>query len=101
VKPENGLRLLCEVVGARAKARPVPYGHWYVDGGGPASHDSALTTIAHDELTPIREALSNRIHVTGRDLFPGFSHENRGYFLGFLLVLASTFPHVFSCVVVG
>ena len=62
VKPENGLRLLCEVAGARAKAHPVPYGHWYVDGGGPAGHDSALTTISYDELTPIREALLNRIH---------------------------------------
>ena len=34
--------------------------------------------------------------VTDHDLFPGFSRENFGYFLGFLLVLASTFPHVFA-----
>lgn len=62
VKPENGLRLLCEAAGARAKAHPVPYGHWYVDGGEPADHDSALTTISYDGLAPIREALLNRIH---------------------------------------
>ena len=34
--PENGLQLLLAAVGARAKAHPVPYGHWYVDGGDAA-----------------------------------------------------------------
>jgi hypothetical protein len=61
VKPENGLRLLLEAVGARAKAHPVPYGHWYVDGGEPAEHDSALTTISYSALAPTREALLSRI----------------------------------------
>lgn len=61
VKPENGLRLLLEAVGARAKAHPVPYGHWYVDGGEPVDHDSALTTISYRALTPTREALLSRI----------------------------------------
>jgi hypothetical protein len=63
VKPENGLKLLLEAAGARAKAHPVPYGHWYVDGGEPADHDSALTTISYDRLAPTREALLNRIHL--------------------------------------
>jgi hypothetical protein len=61
VKPENGLRLLLEAVGTRAKVHPVPYGHWYVDGGEPADHDSALTTISYRELAPTREALLSRI----------------------------------------
>jgi len=61
VKPENGLRLLLEAVGARAKVHPVPYGHWYVDGGEPADHDSALTTISYRALAPTREALLSRI----------------------------------------
>jgi len=61
VKPENGLRLLLEAVGARAKVHPVPYGHWYVDGGEPADHDSALTTISYRALAPTREALLGRI----------------------------------------
>jgi hypothetical protein len=61
VKPENGLRLLLEAVGARAKVHPVPYGHWYVDGGEPADHDSALTTISYGALAPTREALLSRI----------------------------------------
>jgi hypothetical protein len=62
VKPENGLRLLCEAAGARAKAHPVLYGHWYVDGGEPAAHDPALTTISYAALRPTREALLDRIH---------------------------------------
>ena len=61
VKAENGLRLLLEAVGARAKAHPVPYSHWYIDGGEPAEHDSALTTISYGALAPTREALLGRI----------------------------------------
>ena len=61
VKPENGLKLLLEAVGARAKAHPAPYAHWYIDGGDPADHDSALTTISYGALAPTREALLNRI----------------------------------------
>jgi hypothetical protein len=61
VKPENGLRLLLEAVGTRAKVHSVPYGHWYVDGGEPADHDSALTTISYRALAPTREALLGRI----------------------------------------
>ena len=37
------------------------------------------------------------LSVTGRDVFPGFSHGNFCYFLRFLPVLASSFPHVLLC----
>jgi hypothetical protein len=43
VKPENGVQLLMAAVEARAKAHPVPYGHWYVDGGQPAEHSPSLS----------------------------------------------------------
>ena len=33
IKPERGLDLLLEGVASRSQAYPVPYGHWYVDGG--------------------------------------------------------------------
>ena len=39
---------------------------------------------------------SKLLGVTGHDLFPGFSHENFDYFLRFLLLFASTFPHVLT-----
>jgi hypothetical protein len=62
IKPENGLSLLLQAVGARAKNHPVPYGHWYIDGGEPASHDSILTCISYSALEPTRTALLARIH---------------------------------------
>jgi hypothetical protein len=63
VKPENGLELLLNVVAARAKANPVPYGHWYIDGGQAAAHDPALTCVSHHALEPVRAALSAKIRA--------------------------------------
>lgn len=62
IKPENGLGLLLEAVAARAQRHPIPYGHWYIDGGELASHDSILTCISYAALEPIRTALLARIH---------------------------------------
>ena len=61
VKPDNGLRLLLDAVTARAKGHPVPYGHWYIDGGEPAVNDSTLTCISYGALKPTRAALLARI----------------------------------------
>jgi hypothetical protein len=63
VKPENGLELLLNVVAARAKAHPVPYGHWYIDGGQAAAHDPALTCVSYHALEPVRAALSGKIRA--------------------------------------
>ena len=62
INPENGLSLLLEAVAARAKRNPVPYGHWYIDGGGPANHDPIVTGISYRSLEPTRTALLARIH---------------------------------------
>ena len=62
IKPDNGLGLLLEAVAERAKRHPVPYGHWYIDGGELASHDSILTCVSYAALEPIRTALLARIH---------------------------------------
>jgi hypothetical protein len=61
VKPENGLRLLLDAVGERAKQHPAPYAHWYVDGGAEAEHDPALTCISYGALEPVRTALLRKI----------------------------------------
>jgi hypothetical protein len=61
VKPENGLELLLNAVAIRAKAHPVPYAHWYIDGGRAAAHDPALTCVSYHALEPVRAALSAKI----------------------------------------
>jgi hypothetical protein len=63
VKPENGVQLLMAAVEARAKAHPVPYGHWYVDGGLPADHSPALTSVSFHKLEPVRAALLKNIQT--------------------------------------
>jgi hypothetical protein len=61
VNPENGVKLLLDAVAARAKAHPVPYGHWYIDGGEEADHDPALTVVSYDSLAPARAALLRKM----------------------------------------
>jgi hypothetical protein len=61
VKPGNGLQLLLNAVAARAKAHPVPYGHWYVDGGQAADHSPSLTCVSYGGLEPARAALLRKI----------------------------------------
>jgi len=61
VKPEGGLETLLKAVADRGQAHPIPYGHWYVDGGEPAAHDPALTCVSYGTLGPTRAALSEKI----------------------------------------
>jgi hypothetical protein len=63
VKPENGVELLMAAVEARAKAHPVAYGHWYVDGGQPADHSPSLSCISFQKLEPVRAALLKDIQA--------------------------------------
>jgi hypothetical protein len=57
VKPDNGLELLLAEVEARAKSHPVPYGHWYVDGGQAARQSPSLTNVCYQALEPTRANL--------------------------------------------
>ncbi len=63
VKPENGLQLLLKVASSRAKANPVNYGHWYVDGGAAADHDRSLTSVSYAGLEPVRAALLKKMNA--------------------------------------
>lgn len=57
IKPENGLELLLAAVATRAKAHPVPYGHWYIDGGQATNHEASITCVQYRGLEPVRIAL--------------------------------------------
>jgi hypothetical protein len=63
IKPDNGLALLLDAVEERAKAHPVPYGHWYIDGGQPAAHSSLLTCVSYQGLAPVRSVLLHNIQT--------------------------------------
>jgi hypothetical protein len=63
VKPDNGLALLLDAVAARAKAFPIPYAHWYVDGGEEFTHDPAITCVSYDSLAPVRNALLRKMRA--------------------------------------
>jgi hypothetical protein len=61
VSPQNGFAILLETVSARAKAHPLAYGHWYIDGGPQAEHDSALTVVSYEGLAPVRATLLRKM----------------------------------------
>ena len=63
VRAENGLELLLKAVADRAKAHPIPYGHWYIDGGQAAAHDPALICVSYHALEPARVALSEKMRA--------------------------------------
>lgn len=62
VNPSNGLRTLLDAAAARAALHPVPFGHWYID-GGPAETlpNNALISISYTALKPVRTALLEKI----------------------------------------
>lgn len=78
VHPENGLSQILQAAADRAQAHPVPFAHWYIDGGVPHEHSSLLTSISYQALAPTREALLKNIEheVTKPGLGP---EELRNY----------------------
>jgi hypothetical protein len=73
LKPENGLQLLLTAVGERAKAHPMPYGHWYVDGGEAVDCSSLLTCVQYGTLNGARAALLKNMQTEIRR--PGMGPE--------------------------
>jgi hypothetical protein len=57
INPDDGLNLLLDAAAKRAKAHPIPYGHWYVDGGKPAAHSPDLIGVSYQGLDSLRAAL--------------------------------------------
>src|SRR3984957_17649107 len=63
VKTDNALETMLKVAAERAKAQPIPYGHWYIDGGSEAKYDSALTGVSYRALGPARAALTKKMRA--------------------------------------
>jgi len=73
VNPQNGLEALLDAAGARAKAHPEQYGHWYIDGGKAAVHDAALNCVSYSALEPARMVLLRKMR--GEIEKPGMGPE--------------------------
>jgi hypothetical protein len=56
-----GLRIVLQRMSARAKQHPVPFGHWYIDGGSPNAVPPGLQTLAYRQLDPIRDAVVSKL----------------------------------------
>ena len=63
LKPDQGLEQLLAGVEARVKAHPIPYAHWYVDGGQGANHSSMLTFVSYRGLDQARATLLKRMQA--------------------------------------
>jgi hypothetical protein len=73
INPEKGLDLVLAAAEARAQAHPVPYGHWYIDGGQPAEHSPWLTCVSYAALEKVRGALLD--HIERQIQRPGMGPE--------------------------
>lgn len=60
VSAPDGVHGLLSTVAKRADAHPIPYGHWYIDGGEARPVGEAITTVSYAGLQPVRTALLNR-----------------------------------------
>ncbi len=64
VKHTGGVQVLLDAAAARAKAHPVPYGHWYIDGGASPAVPEGMTRISYGALAAPRAALQSRMQKT-------------------------------------
>jgi hypothetical protein len=64
VKHTGGAQVLLDAVRSRAEAHPVPYGHWYIDGGAPLAEVKGVTRISYDNLSAPRAILQSRMQKT-------------------------------------
>ena len=62
VEEGDGYRLILTSVQKRATAHPLPYSHWYIDGGNITGLTcAALTSISYESIRPLRIALQSRM----------------------------------------
>src|SRR5260370_19279969 len=56
----DGLNTLASAVAKRAAAHPLPYGHWYIDGGASAAAiPNTVARVSYVTLSPVRAALQS------------------------------------------
>jgi hypothetical protein len=73
LQADHGLEQLLNAVAARTKSTPLPYGHWYIDGGQELPHPPGITCVSYKNLEPARSALLSRIQAETKK--PGVGPE--------------------------
>jgi hypothetical protein len=64
VKPDNDLRVVMDLLAKRALEHPIPYAHWYVDGGKPIEATApGITSISYSALEVPRKALLGKMQT--------------------------------------
>jgi hypothetical protein len=74
VNPAGGLQTLLDFAAKRAKSDPIPYAHWYIDGGQEAAYDPSLVSVSYQALEPARNMLLGRMQKHSEA--PGSGPEN-------------------------
>jgi len=74
VDPSKGVEEALSFAAARAKEHPIPFAHWYIDGGHEASYDPALVCISYHALEPARNILLGKMEKQSD--IPGMGPEN-------------------------
>jgi hypothetical protein len=64
IKHGAGMQALLDAAATRAKAHPVPYGHWYIDGGASLAVPGNITRISYSALAAPRATIQNRMRKT-------------------------------------
>lgn len=64
VKPAGGVAVLLNAARARAEAHPVPYGHWYIDGGASLAVPAGVTPVSYNALAASRATIQTRMQRT-------------------------------------
>lgn len=63
VDSTDGWQTVREAILKRSTAHPVPYGHWYIDGGTPDHRlDSQITSVSWTKTSTLRSAVIDHIH---------------------------------------
>lgn len=63
INPDHGVEQLLNAVSNRAKTCPVPYGHWYVEGGQSREQGSTVTCVSYQGLASVRAALLRKVQA--------------------------------------
>jgi len=61
VQRDQGVRSLLDVVAARARAHPISYAHWYIDGGAAETGGEGITAVSYGALAPVRAVLLDKM----------------------------------------